>query len=226
MTTSTNAPLPADRADPAIDITTLTVAERTQMVAAMRGDDLVPAPPFALSTAVLIELCLRGRLGPVVSTGLFNPGWVNLTVLNATPTGSPVLDGPLARIAARTTARAASKWIVDLWEDVPAVVVAELARRGIATAVLTRKGRVSHLQIDAAEWAALERRHISQARAVPEGVTDAMLGAVIDVIDHFGDAFSPEFSSRAFVPRSWYPEAQRETILGILRAETLVSAMQ
>ena len=226
MTTNTNAPRPDDGAAPEPDVTGITVAERTQLVAATRGDDLLPAPPFALSTAVLIELCLRARLGSVASTGFFTSNTVNLTVLDATPTGNPVLDVALARIAARTAPRAAETWIKDLWSDVSAAVVAELARRRIATVVLTPKGRASHLHVDAIDWVAAERRRISQARAVPDGVTDPLLGAVIDVVDHFGDAFSPEFSARAFVPRGWYPAAEQETILAILRAEVLVSGMQ
>ena len=61
---------------------------------------------------------------------------------------------------------------------------------------------------------------------MPEGVTDPRLGAVIDVVDHFGEAFSPEFSARPFVPREWYPEPVRDSIGQILRAEALVTSNQ
>lgn len=216
-----------------VDTADLTVAERVQLVAAGSADQLCPAPPFALSAAALVELALLGRLGTVANTAFFNGGApVKLTVLDETPTGNPVLDAALAPIAARRALRTPDKWIVDLWRVVPEAVAAELTRRGIASPVVSptvevaaRSGRTAPLRLED-PWATTERRHISEARAVPEGVSDPRLGAVIDVVDHFGEAFSPEFSARPFIPRAWYPESVRTTIGHILRAETLVTSNQ
>lgn len=216
------------------DTTGITVAERVQLVAAGSADLLCHAPPFALSAAALVELALLGRLGTARNTAFFNGGApVRLTVLDGTPTGNPVLDAALAPIAARRALRTPDKWIVDLWRVVPEAVVAELTRRGIASAVVSltveeaaaSPGRTARLRVDD-PWATTERRLVSEARAVPEGVTDPRLGAVIDVVDHFGEAFSPEFSARPFVPRQWYPESTRATIEQILRAEMLVTGNQ
>jgi hypothetical protein len=210
-----------------LDIEGITVAERVQLVASKSSDGLMAAPGFALTAAALIELCLRGRIGSVQRISLIlGTGPVKLIVLDKAPTGNPVLDVALTAIVAQRTGQSADRWIVKLWPAVPKAVFAELERREIATAVRTRKGHVTHLRIDAIDWTALERRTISEHRAAPEAVTDPFLGAVVDVVDHQGDAFSHEFSARPFITRAWHSESNRATIVAILRAQMLRTGMQ
>jgi golgi phosphoprotein 3 len=87
----------------------------------------------ALAGSALMELALLGR----IDTDL-----AELTLIDPTPTGEPVLDGPLARIAAVPGGHSTADWLDQLRAQGPeirAAAIARLIERGI---LRSQNGRV------------------------------------------------------------------------------------
>jgi Golgi phosphoprotein 3 len=79
----------------------------------------------ALAGSALMELALLGR----IDTDL-----AELTLIDATPTGEPVLDGPLARIAAVPGGHSTADWLDQLrvqGQEIRTAAIARLIERGI-----------------------------------------------------------------------------------------------
>lgn len=117
--------------------TKLTLAEELLLIAL---DDetgsLINLPPFWLDTAlaasILMELCLVGRLDT-------DPERV--VVLDATPTGSPILDEVLALIVADRGTQPSGQWIRRVGTRGPELrdqVIAGLVARGVLQSVEKR----------------------------------------------------------------------------------------
>lgn len=117
--------------------TKLTLAEELLLIAL---DDetgsLINLPPFWLDTAlaasILMELCLVGRLDT-------DPERV--VVLDATPTGSPILDEVLALIVADHGTHPSGQWIRRVGTRGPELreqVIAGLVARGVLQSVEKR----------------------------------------------------------------------------------------
>lgn len=117
--------------------TKLTLAEELLLIAL---DDetgsLINLPPFWLDTAlaasILMELCLVGRLDT-------DPERV--VVLDATPTGSPILDEVLALIVAERGTQPSGQWIRRVGTRGPELrdqVIAGLVARGVLQSVEKR----------------------------------------------------------------------------------------
>lgn len=75
-----------------------------------------------LGGAVQLDLSLRGRVD--VRDG-------DLVVVDATPTGEPLLDGALAEVAAASRPRPPKRWLGPLGGDVRDATLARLVERGV-----------------------------------------------------------------------------------------------
>ena len=80
---------------------------------------------YPLAGAVLMDLALRGKIDTDLE---------KLVIIDSSPTGEPLLDGPLARIAAETEQLSAREWIGRLLPEAEVVeeaVLSRLVERGI-----------------------------------------------------------------------------------------------
>ncbi|GAA5187501.1 hypothetical protein GCM10023322_36010 [Rugosimonospora acidiphila] len=89
-----------------------------------RGDPVVAGVglDFGLAGAVLVELALAGRVE--VADGM-------LTVVDRAPTGDPVLDATLARIAEREPPRTPKDWVGDLRTGLREQILGRLVGAGV-----------------------------------------------------------------------------------------------
>ena len=95
----------------------LTLTEQILLLLVDEDGSFLPLPKGALehaiSGAVLMDLAFAGRIDTDLTT---------LMVVDATPTGNPMLDRVLERIAARPARTDTRTWIVDLsLDDAPAI---------------------------------------------------------------------------------------------------------
>ncbi|WP_298988768.1 GPP34 family phosphoprotein [uncultured Pseudokineococcus sp.] len=75
-----------------------------------------------LGGAVQLDLSLRSRVDVVDG---------DLVVVDATPTGEPVLDGALAEVAATSRPRPPKRWLGPLGREVRAAALERLVERGV-----------------------------------------------------------------------------------------------
>ena len=84
-----------------------------------------PLAGAAFAGAVLMDLASRGRIDTDLD---------RLILVNATPTGEPVLDGTLADIAAAEEQRSTADWLGQLrgrYAEIESLAMARLVERGI-----------------------------------------------------------------------------------------------
>lgn len=132
---------------PAQGLPELTLAEEVLLLALEdESGRLVELPEhsleYALASAVLMDLCLRGRLDGDLRS---------LTVLDTAPLGDDILDPALAELGHRADARDAQSWIRTLAADAAGIRTRALDRL-VARGILRRDRSLLH-------WAVGRRRY-------------------------------------------------------------------
>jgi hypothetical protein len=173
-----------------------TLAEEVLLLAhdEVRGR-FVEAPALTMDTAlagaVLMELAMLNRIDT-------DPD--RLILVDPTPTGEPVLDGILARIAAEPIPCGTAEWVSRLREEAPAIRAAALARlveRGI---LREEKGRFlwvfgtrRYPLVDGTEQREVKHRiaHLLLSDDIPDP-RDAMLVGLADACGLLERVFSEE----------------------------------
>jgi hypothetical protein len=122
-----------------------------------------PGLDYALAGAVLIELTLDGKLDITGKADGVKPG--RLKVLDATPTGDPILDERLAFVAAKPGKRPKDQ-IGKLSKRLRDQVLTKLANRGVLQA---DRGRMLGL-FPVTRWPARDARHEAEVRSKLESV--------------------------------------------------------
>jgi len=122
-----------------------------------------PGLDYALAGAVLIELTLDGKLDITGKADGVKPG--RLKVLDATPTGDPILDERLAFVAAKPGKRPKDQ-IGKLSKRLRDQVLTKLANRGVLQA---DRGKMLGL-FPVTRWPARDARHEAEVRSKLESV--------------------------------------------------------
>jgi len=122
-----------------------------------------PGLDYALAGAVLIELTLDGKLDITGKADGVKPG--RLKVLDATPTGDPILDERLAFVAAKPGKRPKDQ-IGKLSKRLRDQVLTKLANRGVLEA---DRGKMLGL-FPVTRWPARDARHEAEVRSKLESV--------------------------------------------------------
>ena len=202
---------------------TFTIAEDVQLMlkeqpGRLEYQSILPA------TGALIELTLLGRLTSTTKPGFFNtPLDRLLTVVDSAPTGQPILDVALDILAARDKAWRCDRALLAIYRPITTAIDESLAARGLARAIGNPSKFTGYLEIT--DQAAFEARLsvLQRARTLPDTVTDARLGAVVDVMLNSGDRSRGWTGLHPDMPYDWYPAAAKPTILGILRGEHMLT---
>ena len=205
---------------------TFTIAEDVQLMLKERPgrleyDSILPA------AGALIELTLLGRLTSTKKPGFFvTPVDRLLTVVDGAPTGQPILDVALDILAARDKPWRCDRALLAIYRPVTTAIDESLAARGLARAIGKPSKFTGYLEIT--DQTAFEARLsvLQRARTLPETVTDARLGAVVDVLRNGGNRFRGETGLHPHMTHDWYPAAATPTILGILKAEHMLTSSQ
>jgi hypothetical protein len=122
-----------------------------------------PGLDYALAGAVLIELTLDGKLDITGKADGVKPG--RLKVLDATPTGDPILDERMAFVAAKAGKRPKDQ-IGKLSKRLRDQVLTKLANRGVLQA---DRGKMLGL-FPVTRWPARDARHEAEVRSKLESV--------------------------------------------------------
>lgn len=122
-----------------------------------------PGLDYALAGAVLIELTLNGKLDITGQADGVKPG--RLKVLDATPTGDPILDERLAFVVDRPGKRPKDQ-IGRLSKKLRDQLLSRLAERGVLEA---DQGRMLGL-FPVTRWPAKDARHEAEVRSKLESV--------------------------------------------------------
>jgi hypothetical protein len=180
-----------------------------------------------VAAAALVELALAERVGSVPNRGLFTGGKARLlTVVNAAPTGSPLLDLALELVVAHQKPWVAYKCVLAIGRELSLAVHAQLVRKGIVSVVGEFPSLSGYLQVEDEPRQQAVKDKLDRARALPDQVTDPRTGALADVLRNAGNLFDggPGIGPRML--REWYPENVRDTVDAILQGEGLIARSQ
>lgn len=202
---------------------TFTIAEDVQLMlkeqpGRLEYQGILPA------TGALIELALLGRLTSTTKPRFFHtPLDRLLTVVDSAPTGQPILDVVLDILVARDKPWRCDRALLAIYRPIQTAIDESLAARGLARAIGNPSKFSGYLEIT--DQAAFEARLsvLQRARTLPHTVTDARLGAVVDVMLNSGDRARGWTGPQPDMAYDWYPAAATSTILGILRGEHMLT---
>jgi hypothetical protein len=205
---------------------TFTIAEDIQLMLAeqpgrLEYQRLLPA------AGTLIELALLGRLTSIKKPGFFvTPLDRLLTVIDGPPTGQPILDAALEVLSARKKPWRCDRALRAIYRQVTAATNESLQARGLARPVGEPSDHQGHLEIMDSAGVEARRSVLQRARTLPDTVTDARLGAVVDVLRNSGNRFRGETGLHERMTRDWYPADATPTVLGIVKAEHYLCASE
>ena len=189
-----------------------------------------PELEYALAGAVVIELALLGKLELADEDEEDKPGDVQL--LDATPTGDPILDERLAHLADKDGKRLRGRF-GKLAKDLPEQVRARLAERGVLEAT---RGKVLGL-FPVTRWPAKDAAHEAEVRiklesaltvgTTPDQRTGALI-ALISAVDAVPKVLTGAVDKKALKRRAkeiTESDHTLERLVSELRAALLVAAV-
>ena len=201
-----------------------TLAEDLQLLLGRGGGELAHGYSD-VAAAALVELVILGRIGSQASHGFFaNKGERKLFVTDSTPTGVPILDAALSRVARSSRPWGVYRCVTKVQGRVSRLVVERLIERGAIRSEGRPAGWKSKLQIadEAQHREAVFRR--DTAYFAPEPVSSPRDAALVDLVRNANENFRIDDGTGPTTFRDWYPPELRDTIVAILEVEGVLTS--
>jgi len=198
---------------------TFTIAEDIQLMLKEQPDRLEYERTLT-AAGVLIELTLLGRIVSTRKPGFFvTPLDRLLTVSDSTVTGQSILDVAMNILVDRDKPWRCDRALLAISRPVASAISDSLALRGLVRPIGNRSESTGYLEI--LDNAAVDERRsvLRRAQTLPDTVTEARLGAVIDVLRNSGNRFGGDSDLNLQEAHRWYPTDATPTIESVLKAE-------
>lgn len=194
------------------------IAEDVQLML-FRLPDRVQWSQGLTGAGALIELAMLGRIVADPNTTILRSPAddARLVIVNATPTGSSMLDVALSVLVAHRRTASTQRVILKVTTVIAPHLHAALVGRGV---LRDNGGYVrGRVQSEVADDEVLAKRMsvLSYAWYLPDSVTDPRLNAVIDLLNST-DFYSFDHGAGPLFSGDNYPSETRDTIASILKA--------